>query len=161
MTRNDSSTLEMRRDGAVTLSGHAAAAGMLIRTVAVLGILPVAVRLFPVARLVTLLTPHTPRPQQPSVLAGAAYWVDRLVDRRPFRFWGHCLRRSLALYYLATHAGYPVRIVLGIRRDGASVTGHGWLELDGHPFLEPGEHPEARFVVMERLPRAGTAAGGW
>jgi hypothetical protein len=159
VTTNDS-TLEARRTVAAALPGRALAVGMLVRAVAVLAILPVAVRLFPVARLTALLTPRSPRPLQPQVLAAGAYWVDRLVDRRPFRFWGHCLRRSLALYYLATRAGYPVRMALGIRRDGANVTGHGWLELDGLPFLEPGEHPEAHFVVMERLPRVGTAAGG-
>jgi Transglutaminase-like superfamily len=62
----------------------------------------------------------------------------------------------LALYYVATRAGYPVRIAVGVRRVPASrgVTGHNWLELDGVPFHEPGAHPERTFVVMHRLPTA-------
>jgi len=81
------------------------------------------------------------------------------VDRRPFRFWGHSLRRSLALYYVATRSGYLVAFVLGIRRDGGhGVIGHGWLELAGAPFLEPGAHPETRFVIMHRLPADTTPA---
>lgn len=159
MALNDSA-LDARRDVAATWPDRVAALWFALCAVAVLGLLPLALRLFPVARLVTLLTPRAPHPRQPHALVAGARWVDRLVDRRPFRFWGHCLRRSLALYYLATRAGYPVRIALGIRRDGAGVIGHGWLELDGLPFLEPGGDPEARFVVMERLPRVGTAAGG-
>jgi hypothetical protein len=136
------------------LSVRIATGWLRLRMIAVLALLPFALRVLPVSRIVALLTPErAPHEPRPVLLYSCAWWVDRLVDRWPFRFWGHCLRRSLALYFVAMRSGYPVVIALGIRRDGGrSVIGHGWLELEGEPFLEPGEHPEMRFVVMQRLP---------
>jgi len=124
-----------------------------LRIVVLLAVLPVAVRYLSVARLVRLLTPRrVGAARHAALLWHSARTMDWLVDRRPFRFWGHCLRRSLVLYFVATRTGYPVTLVLGARRNGSSVTGHAWIELDGLPLLEPGEHPEQRFVVMVRLP---------
>ncbi len=125
-----------------------------LRLVALLAILPVALWALPVARVVAWLTPSSmPARQDDVLLADAARWVDALVDRRPFHFWGHCLRRSLALYYSATRAGYPVNIALGVRRDGDGVIGHSWLELGGAPFLEAQKSPDQHYTVMRRLPR--------
>ena len=128
-----------------------------LRATLVLAALPVLLALLPVARVVRLLAPRQPPANRRSgLLEPAVRWVDRLVDLPPFHFWGHCLRRSLALYYVATRAGYPVRVAFGVRRVPGSrgVTGHSWLELDGVPFHEPGAHPERTFVVMHRLPTA-------
>lgn len=134
---------------------YALLAWLSLRIVVVLMVLPVALRCLSVSRLVGLLTPRRMgTPRRPALLWRSAGAVDWLVDRRPFRFWGHCLRRSLLLYFAATRAGYPVVVVVGARRDGSGVTGHAWIELDGRPLLEPGEHPERQFVVMERLPRS-------
>ncbi|HLJ80291.1 MAG TPA: lasso peptide biosynthesis B2 protein [Ktedonobacterales bacterium] len=135
-------------------SEYALLAWLSVRIVVVLAVLPVALRCLTVARLVRLLTPRRMgATRRPALLWRSAGAVDRLVDRRPFRFWGHCLRRSLLLYFVATRAGYSVQVVVGARRDGSGVTGHAWIELDGRPLLEPGEHPEQSFIVMERLPR--------
>ena len=125
-----------------------------VRIVVVLAVLPLALRYLSVARLVGKLTPHQiGTRQRPALMWLAAREVDWLVDRRPFRFWGHCLRRSLIIYFVATRAGYPVALVLGARRNGSDVFGHAWIELDGYPLLEPGEDPKREFVVMERLPK--------
>lgn len=125
-----------------------------VRIVMVMGALPLALRYLSVARLVGRLTPRRiGTRQRPALMWLAARQVDWLVDRRPFRFWGQCLRRSLVIYFVATRAGYPVALVLGARRHGSDVFGHAWIELDGHPLLEPGEDPKREFVVMERLPR--------
>jgi Transglutaminase-like superfamily len=126
-----------------------------LRATLVLAALPMLLALLPVARVVRLLAPRHPLANRQSrLLEPAVRWVDRLVDLPPFHFWGHCLRRSLALYYVATRAGYPVRVAIGFRRVPASrgVTGHSWLELDGVPFHEPGADPERTFVVIHRLP---------
>lgn len=124
-----------------------------VRVVALLAILPLALWALPVARVVAWLTPRsTPSARDDTLLADAVRWVDALVDRRPFHFWGHCVRRSLTLYYAATRAGYPVTIALGVRREGESVIGHAWLELDGAPFLEKGNAPDKHYTVMRRLP---------
>ena len=128
-----------------------------LRATLVLAALPLLLALLPVARVVRLLAPrHPPASRRSGLLVPAVRWVDRLVDLPPFHYWGHCLRRSLALYYVAARAGYPVRVAVGVRRVPASrgVTGHSWLELDGVPFHEPGAHPERTFVVMHRLPTA-------
>lgn len=134
---------------------------LVLRAAVLLALLPVALRVVSVSRLVALLTPRrrlTVRRGDDLTIVRAL--VDRLVDRRPFRVYGHCLRRSLVLYDVATRAGYPVRIALGIRRTDDGITGHGWLELDGCPFLERGENPETHFEVMERLPRLAPQAAG-
>lgn len=128
-----------------------------IRLVALLAVLPLALWALPVARIVAWLAPSALPPRQDAILvADAERWVDDLVDRRPFHFWGHCLRRSLTLYYAATRAGYPVCVALGVRRDGDGVIGHSWLELDGAPFLENGKSPDNHYTVMRRLPLSPT-----
>lgn len=123
-----------------------------VRVLAVLAVLPLGLRLASTTRVVAALTPRALGPERPYLLASTVQWVDRVVDLRPFRYWGHCLRRSLTLYYAATRMGYPVRIAVGVRREGAGLSGHGWLELDGLPFLERGDPPESVFTVVTHLP---------
>src|SRR5262245_29155527 len=128
-----------------------------LRAAIVLAALPLLLARLPVARLVRLFTPRrAPAVARLELLQPAARWVDRVLGVLPFRLWGRCLPRSLALYYVATRAGYPARVVLGVRRvpDSGGVTGHSWLELDGAPFCEGGNDPEHDFVVMQRLPAA-------
>ncbi|HET7188077.1 MAG TPA: lasso peptide biosynthesis B2 protein, partial [Gemmatimonadaceae bacterium] len=45
-----------------------------------------------------------------------------------------CLLQSLALYRVLRRQGEAVRFVSGVRRDGASLRGHAWVERKGHPF---------------------------
>ena len=49
----------------------------------------------------------------------------------------NCLERSLLLYRLLSQADARPVLVLGARKDGSSVAGHAWVELDGDPIFEP------------------------
>jgi hypothetical protein len=42
-----------------------------------------------------------------------------------------CLRRSLVLAEVLRRQGYDARVVLGARKDGNGMRGHGWVELEG------------------------------
>lgn len=124
-----------------------------LRVIGVLAALPLALRLASASRVAAALTPRTIiGPPRPDLLDDTARWVDRIVDLRPLRFWGHCLRRSLTLYYAATRMGYPVSIAIGVRYEHDTLSGHGWLELHGVPFLESGVSPEERFVTIAHFP---------
>jgi Transglutaminase-like superfamily len=151
--RTEYSAVEGLQDRHLTPSEYVPYTWLNLRIVALLAVLPLALRFLTVRRLVALLTPRrVSASRRPALLWQSAHAVAWLVDCRPFRFWGHCLRRSLLLYFVATRTGYPVTLAVGARRDGSGVTGHAWIELDGCPLFEPGEHPERWFVVMERLP---------
>lgn len=159
MQRTDLADIETTSDRHLTVTEYALFAWLSVRAAIVLAALPLALRYLTVARVVRLLTPHRQgTTQRPALLWRSTHAVDWLASKRPFRFWGYCLRRSLLLYFVATRTGYPVSVVVGVRREGSGVTGHAWLELNGCPVLEPGDHPEYSFVVMERLPGNGTPA---
>jgi hypothetical protein len=81
------------------------------------------------------------------------------VHRLPWQYGGHCVRRSLLLYYAATRCGYPAQIVFGVRREGDGLTGHAWLELDHQPFLEQPADPHRAYVEMQRWPPSVPPAG--
>jgi hypothetical protein len=49
----------------------------------------------------------------------------------------NCLERSLLLYRLLSQADARPTLVLGARKDDASIAGHAWVELDGEPLFEP------------------------
>lgn len=65
--------------------------------------------------------------------------VSRLCEMQHFRlpmFPKPCLRRSLALYRVLTHMGYPVEIHFGVRKQGQELAGHSWVTIHGHPVAE-------------------------
>src|SRR5438270_287682 len=43
---------------------------------------------------------------RPRPLAAATWLADRLLNRLPWQYGGHCVRRALLLYYAATRCGY-------------------------------------------------------
>jgi hypothetical protein len=67
------------------------------------------------------------------------YYVDRWLELFPYNIKGNCFPRALALYWLATRVGYPVRFCCGIKREDAKLDGHAWLMLDQKPFHELSE----------------------
>ena len=48
----------------------------------------------------------------------------------------NCLERSLLAYRLLSETGVEVSLVMGMRRDGATVAGHAWIELNRRPFAD-------------------------
>lgn len=62
----------------------------------------------------------------------------RLTDGILHRFFGggFCMKRALVLYHFMTRANVPGRIVFGVARNGESLKGHAWLEVEGRPYCE-------------------------
>lgn len=126
---------------------------LILRVLAILAVMIVLLPVVRVAPLVRWLTPpRLPSRRSLDDVRLAVRHVDGVLRRIPAPRYGHCLLRSLTLYYLCTHLGYPVRIAFGMRRDvNGSPIGHGWLVLDGRPFMERGA-PDREFVQLWSLP---------
>jgi hypothetical protein len=71
-----------------------------------------------------------------------------------------CLYRALAGYAALREAGEDACFVIGVRRDGAEVLAHAWIEQAGSPLGEP-EDPRGRFTVawIHPAPREVPPAG--
>jgi hypothetical protein len=134
---------------------HVGAAWLAVRVAALALALPPRLRRAPAVRVAERLAPRyasgAPRPRPLTV---ATWMADRLVNRLPWQYGGHCVRRSLLLYYAATRCGYPAAVVFGVRREGEQLTGHAWLELDRQPFLERLAEPHLAYTEMQRWPPA-------
>lgn len=77
-----------------------------------------------------------PRPVRPEDLAAL---VELIVRRWTFPFTSRCMVQSLLLFALL-HPDVPgIRLVIGLRTDGASrrdVVGHAWVTVGDRPLLE-------------------------
>ena len=62
-------------------------------------------------------------------------WALRLTNQHV----DACVPRSLALFYALRQEGLEVSFVSGVRRNGAKLEGHAWLELDGKPLAGLGD----------------------
>ena len=56
-------------------------------------------------------------------------WPYRAVGWTP-----SCLRRSLVLTALLRQRGQPAVLCVGVRRDGAQIRAHAWVECSGEAF---------------------------
>jgi len=48
-----------------------------------------------------------------------------------------CLPRSIVLADMLRARGIEARVRLGVGRDEGSLASHAWVEVDGHPIIEP------------------------
>ena len=69
---------------------------------------------------------------------------------------GPCLPRALTLYAALRREGFSAVLVTGVRRQGAELLSHAWVELWGEP-LEDAYQTEDLSVYKEnyRHPREG------
>jgi hypothetical protein len=63
-------------------------------------------------------------------------YVDSILALKIFGLKPNCLNRSLILYYFLHKIGVAVKINFGIRKANKDIEGHGWLTLNGKPYLE-------------------------
>jgi hypothetical protein len=126
---------------------------LVLRVLAMLVALSAALPVVRVERLVRWLSATgTPSRRDLADVRLVVRHVDAVLRRIAILPYGHCLLRSLTLYHFFTRLGYPVQIAFGIRRDpDGPPIGHGWLILDGRPFMERGA-PDREFVQLWRLP---------
>jgi len=78
------------------------------------------------------------------------HWSLRLLRVRPD---GPCVPRALAVFAALRARGAPAVFCSGVRRRGAVLEGHAWVELDGEPVTELHEPMGARYVVNLRYPQ--------
>ncbi|PYR38106.1 MAG: lasso peptide biosynthesis B2 protein [Acidobacteria bacterium] len=100
-------------------------------------VLPVAKRVIPLSTLVSVMAlPRRfleRRPLREKRVASLAHRVSGLGARSP----ANCLERSLLAYRFLSEMGAGPRLVLGVRKQGATVEGHAWVEVDGRAMGEP------------------------
>ncbi len=100
-----------------------------------------------------LLSPRPRRPHSHPAIppVTAALILDRLLSLDLWFIRPLCWKRAILLHRHLALEGVRTRIVFGVNRAGESIlSGHAWLELDGHPFLEKSP-PDYRvsFVFLE------------
>jgi hypothetical protein len=59
-----------------------------------------------------------------------AHWIE--VASRYYPVPARCLHRSLTLHRWLSREGLPSAIRIGVRKDGATLNAHAWVELGGH-----------------------------
>jgi Transglutaminase-like superfamily len=75
--------------------------------------------------------------------------LGRVVEANLGRLPGdtRCLTRSLVLVRMLARRGIGARLVIGVRAQ-PSFTAHAWVELDGHPVLNPGDYQAGRLTQI-------------
>ncbi len=78
-------------------------------------------------------------------------WALRLTNQHI----NACVPRSLALFHALRREGLEVSFVSGVRRNGAKLEGHAWLELNGKPLAGLGdENAPNQFKENFRFPKS-------
>lgn len=78
------------------------------------------------------------------IYRGATFWMTRIGrSSRP------CLRRSLVLHHWCAKQGLSARVVIGAKKDGSDLRGHGWLVVAGRPYHEEPGLLEQYTVFLE------------
>lgn len=83
--------------------------------------------------------PAAPLPQDAQAVIG--HWraaVDRALAVLPGD--RGCLVRATTLRRHLVAAGLDATVRIGVRRDGAQLDAHAWVEVDGQPVAEPLAH---------------------
>ena len=126
-----------------------------VRAAAAALILPAAIRVMSLARLMTWLTPDLAKRRAviPIDDSALARWVSRILAHLPGPWHLSCLNRSVVLYRLLRAAGRPVELCIGVRRVTGRISAHAWLVLDGAPYLEPETRP-TDLPIVARFPDA-------
>lgn len=71
--------------------------------------------------------------------------VGKLLSHLPVD--SRCLIRSLVLTRMLDRRGIPGRLVIGVN-PGESLAAHAWVEVGGHPVLDPGEFAQRRLAEL-------------
>ena len=84
-------------------------------------------------------------PKEQELTARASRWTHAAA-RHPFP-WARCLQRSLALCLWLERGGVRPSIRLGVRKDGATISAHAWVQYKGH-VLNDSEQVGAEFATL-------------
>jgi len=132
-----------------------------LRAVVGMAVIPPLVSLISFSRLGARLDRPADSPLAPAPFDDEQFaaWVDRSLRRLPGPWRHTCLKRSAVLFYLLRHAGRPVQLCIGVRRDDEGrLTAHAWLTREGQPYLEHTSESMLHRVIArlpDDVPRAG------
>jgi hypothetical protein len=75
--------------------------------------------------------------------------LGRIVERRLSHLPGdtRCLTRSVVLVRMLARRGIDARLVIGAHTQ-PDFTAHAWVELDGHPLLDPLDYQSGRLTEI-------------
>jgi len=95
--------------------------------------LPLLKRVVPLARLARVMSVEhaldvDPRATERIVLIAEAIYRGRVSLR------DNCLERSLILYRFLSRSGADPRLIVGVRKGVADVTGHVWVVVEDRPL---------------------------
>jgi hypothetical protein len=77
-------------------------------------------------------------PGVPSLPPQRIVWLTSVASR--YVPGAHCLARCIAAQILLARQGYRAEMKIGVRKEGASLDAHAWLELGGAPLFESAAH---------------------
>ena len=89
------------------------------------------------------------RPDRDAVDYQVALRLGRIVERRLSHLPGdtRCLTRSVVLVRMLARRGMDARLVIGAHAQ-PEFTAHAWVELDGHPLLNPLDYQSGRLTEI-------------
>lgn len=109
------------------------------------------IRMFKMPRLLQLLTPNAIGPKTWS-RDKVVDFTDSILGQESFIYRRNCLKRTLSLYYFLSRLGLPIQVNFGVRKGEENLEGHGWLTLEGKPYLEPSPN-KLDFKVIYSFPQ--------
>ena len=80
-------------------------------------------------------------------------WISIAARRSPWR--AKCLTRSLALQWILRRHGMESDLRLGVRREGAVVLAHAWIDCAALPGLDPAAQASG-YAAFPDLEAGGT-----
>lgn len=121
-------------------------------------LLPPALEIVSLSRIVSRISDASTSAAPVDDQALAA-WVDRILGHLPWPWRRTCLRRAVVLYGLLRHAGRPVQLWIGVRKnrdapDSEGVSAHAWLTSGGKPYLEANVDHVTAHTPIARFPEA-------
>ena len=100
--------------------------------------LPLLKRTVPIRRLVRVMRTRRPaRGRLPGSTERIAALAALVCRPRLLGSEDNCLERSLLAYRYLSAIGARPELVVGVRRERGSTTGHAWVALGGKPVVEP------------------------
>jgi hypothetical protein len=92
-----------------------------------------------------------PGPPPPDDGGAAADVIARSVERAARHSPGHatCLSRSLVVWWLLRSRSQPADLRIGVRRPGADLEAHAWVETNGRVLTDQNDVHE-RFAAFQR-----------
>jgi len=119
------------------IAGHPRDVWLAARMLGWAMVLPLLKRVVPPPALARLMW-CPPRGQGDGDRVETIVALSRLVTRARPGSARNCYERSLIAYRYLARAGAAPKLVVGVRREGGSISGHAWVSVRGRSLWEPG-----------------------